>query len=65
MATKDELIKKIEADKQVYGIESYEIVGRSIIIKSKKGFDGIAAAYITELNNQFPELINGGNASSD
>lgn len=65
MTTRDELIKKIEADKQVYGIESYEIVGRSISIKTKKGFEEVAAVYIAELNGQFPDLINGGNATSD
>ncbi len=65
MNTRDELIKKIEDDKQIYGIESYEIVGRSIFIKTKEGFEEVAAVYIAELNDQFPDLINGGNATSD
>jgi hypothetical protein len=65
MTTRDELIKKIEEDKQLYGIESYEIVGRSISIKTKKGFEEVAAVYIAELNGQFPDLINCGNATSD
>lgn len=65
MNTIDELIKKIEDDKQIYGIESYEIVGRSISIKTKAGFEEVAAVYIAELHDQFPYLINGGNATSD
>lgn len=65
MATINELIRKIEADKQIYGIESYEIVGRSISIKTKKGFQEVAAVYITKLHAQFPDLINGGNTTSD
>lgn len=65
MTTRDELIKKIESDKKIYGIESYEIVGRSISIKTKKGFQDAAAVYIGMLNTQFPDLINGGNVTSD
>ena len=63
--TKEELIALVESQKDVYGIKSFSLEDRYYSAEVKRGYESAAAAYIKNLIERYPDLIQGGNTKTE